>query len=388
MWRNTRCYHNLLVNQEEGMERARPQGTKNVGEQVSKHVTSWKKKWRADLPYRKMSCLLHPLREAPPEEERSQRRGRAATRQASIGGTGNIQAFPLAVAPPKRSPFATHILAEAIQPGVKIPNISEYDGTKDPQDHLDRFLAKADLLDISDAAYCKIFRTTFAGKAMVWFNQLPIGTIDSFEQLSQRFLHHFAINKRYPKTASYLFTVIQREHESLQDYMQRFSKAVLELPHVNPELLASIMQQNLRRGRGEEEEGHSRRPPNDNQRDRRCGPPPDITRYTPLKAPRAEILVVTERQGIIQWPLQMRKNSKRMKSDRYCLFYKDRGHSTEECLHLKDEIEKLIQRGYLKEYVDRNNQPREGNSRPSREGCEREARQNQPNQDNPQRPGL
>ncbi|KAL0303252.1 UNVERIFIED_CONTAM: hypothetical protein Sradi_6193300 [Sesamum radiatum] len=49
--------------------------------------------------------------------------------------------------------------------------------------------------------------------------------------------------------SSYLFTVIQREHESLRDYVQRFSEAVLEVPHVNPELLASIMQQNLRRGR-------------------------------------------------------------------------------------------------------------------------------------------
>ncbi|KAL0453522.1 UNVERIFIED_CONTAM: hypothetical protein Slati_1330300 [Sesamum latifolium] len=178
-----------------------------------------------------------PPREAPPEEERSQSRGRAETRQASIGGTDNIQAFPLTVAPPRHSPFATYIIAEAIQPGIKIPNISEYDGTKDPQDHLDRFLAKTDLLDISDAAYCKIFQTTLAGKTMAWFNQLPIGTIDIFEQLSQRFLHHFAINKRYPKTASYLFTMIQREHESLRDYVQRFSKAVLEVPHVNPELL-------------------------------------------------------------------------------------------------------------------------------------------------------
>ncbi|KAL0430734.1 UNVERIFIED_CONTAM: hypothetical protein Sradi_0699400 [Sesamum radiatum] len=142
-----------------------------------------------------------PPREAPLEEDKSQRRGQAAARPASIGRTADAQAFPLAVAPPRRSPFATHILAEAIQPGIKIPNISEYDGTKDPQDHLDRFLAKADLLDLSDAAYCKIFRTTLAGKAMAWFNQLPIGTIDSFEQLSQYFLHHFAINKRYPKIA-------------------------------------------------------------------------------------------------------------------------------------------------------------------------------------------
>ncbi|KAL0319788.1 UNVERIFIED_CONTAM: hypothetical protein Sradi_5240300 [Sesamum radiatum] len=77
-----------------------------------------------------------------------------------------------------------------------------------------------------------------------------------------------------------------------------------------------------------------------------------------------------------------------MKSDKYCLFHKDRGHSTEECLHLKDEIEKLIRRGYLKEYVDCSNRPREGNSRPPQERRERETRGNQPNQDNPPTAGV
>ncbi|KAK4394707.1 hypothetical protein Sango_1625000 [Sesamum angolense] len=132
-----------------------------------------------------------------------------------------------------------------------------------------------------------------------------------------------------------------------------------------------------------ENEGHSRRPLNEsNQRDRRRIPPSDITRYTPLSAPRAEILVVAKQQGIVQWPSRMRENPKRMKSDKYCLFHKDRGHGTEDCFHLKDEIEKLIRRGYLKEYVNRSNQPQEGNSRPPRERREIEDKQNKPNQDN------
>ncbi|KAL0319854.1 UNVERIFIED_CONTAM: hypothetical protein Sradi_5246900 [Sesamum radiatum] len=42
-----------------------------------------------------------------------------------------------------------------------------------------------------------------------------------------------------------------------------------------------------------------------------------------------------------------------MASDKYCHFHRDRGHSTEECFHLKNEIEKLIRRGYLREFVDR-----------------------------------
>ncbi|KAL0420395.1 UNVERIFIED_CONTAM: hypothetical protein Slati_3062400 [Sesamum latifolium] len=81
-------------------------------------------------------------------------------------------------------------------------------------------------------------------------------------------------------------------------------------------------------------------------------PPNNFARYTPLKAPRAEILKVAEQQGIIPWPRKMKDNPKRLKSDKYCKFYKNRGHSTEDCYHLKNEVKELIQRGYLKEYME------------------------------------
>ena len=35
----------------------------------------------------------------------------------------------------------------------------------------------------------------------------------------------------------------------------------------------------------------------------------------------------------------------------YCQYHKDHGHTTEECRQLKDEIEGLISRGYLRQYV-------------------------------------
>ncbi|KAK4394165.1 hypothetical protein Sango_1887300 [Sesamum angolense] len=63
-------------------------------------------------------------------------------------------------------------------------------------------------------------------------------------------------------------------------------------------------------------------------------------------------------------------------------FHKDCGHNTEDCLHLKEEIKKLIQRGYLKEYVDRSNKPQEAQGLPGGGGVKREATQNKPNQDN------
>ncbi|KAL0306562.1 UNVERIFIED_CONTAM: hypothetical protein Sradi_6073500 [Sesamum radiatum] len=155
-----------------------------------------------------------------------------------------------AIAPPRRSPFSTTILAEALPAGVKVSNLSEYDGTGDPQEHLDKFYAKIDWYDLSDAAYCKVFRTTLCKRALAWFNQLPAGTI--LEQTDSTFLAPFSMNKRVPKTAAFLFTIRQRENEPLRDYMQRFVEAVHEVPHINHELLASIIQQNLLPGRFKE----------------------------------------------------------------------------------------------------------------------------------------
>ncbi|KAL0391199.1 UNVERIFIED_CONTAM: hypothetical protein Scaly_0477000 [Sesamum calycinum] len=62
-----------------------------------------------------------------------------------------------------------------------------------------------------------------------------------------------------------------------------------------------------------------------------------------------------------QRPRKMKDNPKRLKSDKYCRFHRDRGHTTEECHHLKNEIEKLIQRGHLRQYVNReqSRQPQE-----------------------------
>ncbi|KAI3446714.1 hypothetical protein Pfo_003379 [Paulownia fortunei] len=284
-------------------------------------------------------------------------------------------ATPLAVLPPKRSPFSPAILAESLPLGVKITNLSEYDGTGDPQEHLDRFFAKADLYDLSDAAYCKIFRTTLSKRALSWFNQLPGGTITSFEQLTQRFLHQFSINRKYPKTAAYLFSITQKEGEPLRDYVKHFVEGVHEVPHINHELLAGIMQQNLRQGRFkdsiagkppvtleellqraekyiriEEATGltiHGKRKQRDEDRpegrkeERRHPPPNTYTRFAPLNPPRP-----------------LKESSRRAKSDKYCRFHRDRGHTTEECFHLKQEIERLIRKGYLTEFVEKANSNR------------------------------
>ncbi|XP_012828237.1 PREDICTED: uncharacterized protein LOC105949470 [Erythranthe guttata] len=110
----------------------------------------------------------------------------------------------------------------------------------------------ADLYGPTNAAMCKMFRTTLSERALSWFNSLPTGSIEALSQLTDRFTHHFAMNKEYAKTPAYLFTITQREGETLRNYIQRFVEAAQKVPNVGGSMLAGIIQKNLKEGRFKE----------------------------------------------------------------------------------------------------------------------------------------
>ncbi|GAV79063.1 hypothetical protein CFOL_v3_22528, partial [Cephalotus follicularis] len=56
---------------------------------------------------------------------------------------------------------------------------------------------------------------------------------------------------------------------------------------------------------------------------------------------------------LIQWPAPLRSSLEKRDSDKYFWYHRDHGHDTEECRHLKNQIEDLIRKGHLRKYVDR-----------------------------------
>ncbi|KAL0446537.1 UNVERIFIED_CONTAM: hypothetical protein Slati_1781600 [Sesamum latifolium] len=58
-----------------------------------------------------------------------------------------------------------------------------------------------------------------------------------------------------------------------------------------------------------------------------------------------------EGKGLLSRPRSYKDGPQHPKSDKFCRFHNDYGHTIEECRHLKSEIERLIQNGYLQEYV-------------------------------------
>ncbi|KAL0438279.1 UNVERIFIED_CONTAM: hypothetical protein Slati_2310900 [Sesamum latifolium] len=123
--------------------------------------------------------------------------------------------------------------------------IATYDGTTGPQEHLSRFENAALLHRYSDGIKCRFFVTTFVRAAQQWFNQLPPAAIGSFQEFRSLFLRQFASSRRHRKTELNIFSICQKEGESLKEYLQRFNTASLEVPSATQEVKASAFAQGL-----------------------------------------------------------------------------------------------------------------------------------------------
>ncbi|KAL0448336.1 UNVERIFIED_CONTAM: hypothetical protein Slati_1390000 [Sesamum latifolium] len=64
-------------------------------------------------------------------------------------------------------------------------------------------------------------------------------------------------------------------------------------------------------------------------------------------------MMMVEKERLLQWPKKTRDTPAKRFSNKYCRFHKDKGHDTEECYQLKDDIDRLIQQGYFKDIVVR-----------------------------------
>ncbi|KAL0407963.1 UNVERIFIED_CONTAM: hypothetical protein Sradi_1730700 [Sesamum radiatum] len=73
--------------------------------------------------------------------------------------------------------------------------------------------------------------------------------------------------------------------------------------------------------------------------------------YTPLTVPITQALMAVEGNGLLARLRSWKGGPQRPQLDKFCRFHNNYGHTTEECHHTKNEIERIIQNGYLQEYV-------------------------------------
>ncbi|GFY86848.1 hypothetical protein Acr_05g0004870 [Actinidia rufa] len=110
-------------------------------------------------------------------------------------------------------PFTKRVLGARISSKFKLPTqLGIYEGKTDPMDHLDSYKSLMSLQGCSDEVMCKAFSATLKG----------------------------------PKNASHLFTIHQKETESLKDFVKRFNQAILEVEDPSDKVIIMAMMEGLR----------------------------------------------------------------------------------------------------------------------------------------------
>ncbi|GFS38726.1 hypothetical protein Acr_00g0059080 [Actinidia rufa] len=146
-------------------------------------------------------------------------------------------------------PFTERVLRTRISSKFKLPTqLGIYEGKTDPMDHLDSYKSLMSLQGCSDEVMCKAFSATLKGPARSWFRKLSPGTVDSFGELSRLFVANFMSCRNRQKNASHLFTIHQKETESLKDFVKRFNQAVLDVEDPSDKVIIMAMMEGLRPG--------------------------------------------------------------------------------------------------------------------------------------------
>lgn len=77
---------------------------------------------------------------------------------------------------------------------------------------------------------------------------------------------------------------------------------------------------------------------------------PKFDQYTPLNIDRSRILAEALNTNLLAQPRKALRPPN-ADPDKYCKYHNNHGHTTEECVNLKNKIEELIQAGHLCQYV-------------------------------------
>ncbi|XP_021827212.1 uncharacterized protein LOC110767855 [Prunus avium] len=299
-------------------------------------------------------------------------------------------------------PYTQALLDAKVTGDSKPPKIALYEGMSDPYDHLDNFRYAMEGRGANEATKCRLFPTTLKGSATSWFKRLTPESIGSFAELRKVFLERYMIMSTRLYTPNDLSAVKQRPDETLRDYITRFNNEYarcegcdeatahnalmgglqggdffFSLTRNPPETYKDLLREATSYSRAEQlnlarKASAGSRPANEEARlgyrhydrlakrkdhdggaKRREGRPEKhnrYTNYTPLNRTKGEIFAViaeelpTPRRS--KYPYRGRRDE-----SKYCRYHRDHGHHTDDCYQLKEEIEALIRRGRLQQYV-------------------------------------
>nr|GEZ26822.1 reverse transcriptase domain-containing protein [Tanacetum cinerariifolium] len=237
-------------------------------------------------------------------------------------------------------------------------NVKTYDGTGDPEDHVKVFHTAAQVERWAMPTWCHMFNSTLIGAARVWFDELPPESIDGYKDLRAAFLAYFMQQKKYVKDSVEIHNIKQGGGETIEEFMERFKtetgrmKGAPECIRIsgfmhgvnNPELTKRLNEHVpktmeemmitttafMRReaAAASKKKDHVSWKAQDQSK-----------RHTSDKRTPKEILAAEASK--FQPPPPMVTPIEKRSSNKFCDFHNDKGHSADECMQLKKQIEEL-----------------------------------------------
>nr|XP_009797974.1 PREDICTED: uncharacterized protein LOC104244284 [Nicotiana sylvestris] len=177
--------------------------------------------------------------------------------------------------------------------------------------------------------------------------------------MADKFATAHAGEKKAEARVNDIFAVRQTTGEGLRDFLARFNKVRMSLPNVLEGMAVAAFQNGLNRSGSKATKILLSRlmkyPPTTWKEihNAYCAEvKADEDDLNGLLQRLTSIVYAVEKLGTkVQWPQKMKSDPSTRRSNVLCEFHQERGHKTKDCIGLRQEVVRMLNRGYLKELL-------------------------------------
>ncbi|XP_024016545.1 uncharacterized protein LOC112089914 [Eutrema salsugineum] len=189
-----------------------------------------------------------------------------------------------------------------------------------------------------DAVQCQLFVESLGGIALDWFSRLEANSINNYKELTTAFVKHFSMFIGQNTKNSELWKIVQGASESPRDFIQRFKTIVAtctisdEAALLSEEEEEGAYEQNYQAKQPERPKATNNEPQSGYNRG-----------YENRKKFYANAIQQSARQWINNWVCSEEDQDESL----FCEFHNRKGHSTEDCKHLREYLLAQYRKGQI-----------------------------------------